>query len=89
MKETAFLEEVERASTRMLGRNGPWETPFGTVVEGLDVVKEWYTGYNGAASQGRLRKEGNSYIREEFPETDFIQNCRVLEDGTFTLTEEL
>eukprot|EP00603_Paraphysomonas_imperforata_P014021 CAMPEP_0114458108 /NCGR_PEP_ID=MMETSP0104-20121206/4514_1 /TAXON_ID=37642 ORGANISM="Paraphysomonas imperforata, Strain PA2" /NCGR_SAMPLE_ID=MMETSP0104 /ASSEMBLY_ACC=CAM_ASM_000202 /LENGTH=200 /DNA_ID=CAMNT_0001630687 /DNA_START=40 /DNA_END=642 /DNA_ORIENTATION=- len=61
----------------------PWETPFGRVVAGGDVVDSLHTGYGDIPPYGKgpdqqqLYRQGNSYIREQFPLTDFIQRCRV------------
>ncbi|CAM9327298.1 unnamed protein product, partial [Choristocarpus tenellus] len=48
-----------------------WETPIGTVTSGMDsVVDKLYSGYGdqagfnkGGVNQGRLQREGNSYLR--------------------------
>jgi peptidyl-prolyl cis-trans isomerase A (cyclophilin A) len=50
-----------------LGRD-PWETPFGVVTEGLEVVRSFYDGYgdhapNGKApDQGRIHAQGENYL---------------------------
>lgn len=59
----------------------PWETPFGYVTEGLQVVNSWYTGYGDmeeqggdGPSQGQLEQRGNSVLKA-FPLLDYINTC--------------
>ena len=62
-----------------------WETPFGGVVEGMDVVDSFFSGYGDFrdGSEGnakgvdmqRFFNEGNSYLRSDFPEMDYIRSC--------------
>jgi len=53
-------------------------SPFGKVVEGMDVVDQLYSGYGeGAPSgrgpdQGRIQAEGKSYLDKNFPKLDSI-----------------
>lgn len=68
----------------MLGKT-PWETPFGKLVRGATVMSNWYCGYGdmqqGGNKEGidadRIYKEGNKFLRREYPELDYIINCRV------------
>ena len=63
-----------------LGKS-PWEVAFGEVVAGRDVVDSFYQGngdippFGKGPDQQLLHQRGNSYIRENFPLTDFIQQC--------------
>ncbi len=58
--------------------------PFGTVVEGMDVVDKIHTGYGEGAprgrgpSQGRIQSEGNAYLKKDFPELDFIKKATIM-----------
>ncbi|OHB77026.1 MAG: hypothetical protein A2Z34_08795 [Planctomycetes bacterium RBG_16_59_8] len=60
-------------------------SPFGKVVEGMNVVDLLYSGYGeGAPSgrgpdQGRLQSEGNAYLIEDFPKLDDIKTARLVE----------
>lgn len=60
-------------------------SPFGEVIEGMDVVDKLYTGYGECAPggsgprQGRTQYEGNPYLEAEFPRLDSIISARVVE----------
>lgn len=60
-------------------------SPFGRVVEGMDVVQQLYMGYGeGPPSgrgpdQGRIRAEGNAYLTRDFPQLDRIERATVQE----------
>jgi len=54
-------------------------SPFGTVVEGMDVVDQLYGGYGEMAEQGgrgpsaaKYGEEGKAYIDKNFPKLDSI-----------------
>jgi peptidyl-prolyl cis-trans isomerase A (cyclophilin A) len=53
-------------------------SPFGRVIEGMDVVDRIHAGYGERPEQGRIATEGNAYLEREFPELDFIRTARVL-----------
>ncbi len=61
--------------------------PIGEVTgDGMDVVDKFYKGYGEGAprgsgpSQGRIMEEGNSYLKEEFPELTYIKKISVVEE---------
>lgn len=64
----------------------PWETPFGEVVEGIEVLDNLYKGYGEISSFGdgpdqqEIYSQGNDYLRREFPQLDYILSCSVLDD---------
>ena len=53
-------------------------SPFGSVVEGMDVVDKFYGDYGEGApsgrgpSQDRIQAEGKAYLDKEFPKLDHI-----------------
>lgn len=61
--------------------------PFGEVVEGMEVVRDLYSGYGdgppsgSGPDQARIRQEGNEYLEEEFPELDKIEDVTVVSEG--------
>lgn len=63
----------------------PWETPFARVVSGTKVLAALHKGYGDIApfnrkgpDQQAIFQQGNQYIRKNFPKTDFIQQCRIM-----------
>lgn len=59
-------------------------SPFGEVVEGMQVVDSLYKGYGEGAprgkgpDQGKLQREGNAYLDREFKELDSIKSAKIL-----------
>ena len=59
-------------------------TPFGKVVDGMDVVSTLYKGYGEGApggagpSQDRIQSEGNAYLDAEFPRLDRIVSAEIV-----------
>src|SRR6185295_3116644 len=57
---------------------------FGKVTEGLDVVDKINGEYGEGAprgrgpDQGRVQKEGNAYLKKDFPNLDYIKSASVL-----------
>ena len=61
-----------------------WETPVGTIVNGMDVVKKLNSSYgdmppwgNGPV-QHKISTLGRRYIDEEFPNLDEIISCNIV-----------
>jgi peptidyl-prolyl cis-trans isomerase A (cyclophilin A) len=65
-----------------LGNNGRLDSmgfaPFGEVVSGMSVVEALYAGYGETPDQGRIKMEGNSYLKGEFPRLDFIKKATII-----------
>jgi len=61
-------------------------SPFGRVVEGMEVVDSLYSGYGEGGprgrgpDQGRAEAAGNEYFRGQFEKLDYIERARVIED---------
>jgi len=59
-------------------------SPFGKVVEGMEVVDKFYKGYGEGAPDGngpnqdRLQKEGDAYLTKDFPKLDKIKTTVIL-----------
>ena len=59
-------------------------SPFGTVVEGMDVVDKFYSGYGDpprGPDQGRIASEGKAYLDKNFPQLDSIKSTKILPAG--------
>jgi peptidyl-prolyl cis-trans isomerase A (cyclophilin A) len=56
-------------------------TPFGKVVEGMDVVKQINTEYgeNSREVQGNFEAKGNAFILEKYPNLDMIKSVTIVE----------
>lgn len=60
-------------------------TPFGEVVEGIEVIDGLYKGYGEGAPKGKgpdqmkLTAEGNAYLERDFPLLDYVQKAAIVE----------
>src|SRR5271170_2420282 len=68
-----------------LGDNTSLDTqgfaPFGIVVEGMDVMEKFYTGYGDpprGPDQGRIAAEGKAYLDKNFPQLDSIKTAKIV-----------
>ena len=58
--------------------------PFGQ-VRSMDVVDQLHAGYGEGAPRGRgpaqarIQSEGNTYLRAEFPQLDYIRSASIVE----------
>lgn len=63
-------------------------SPFGKVIEGMDVVDKINGEYGEGAPrgrgphQGRLQAEGNAYLKTAFPNLDYIKSATILPAAT-------
>jgi len=59
-------------------------SPFGKIIEGMEVVDQLYSGYGDGPpggrgpNQGRIQAEGNEYLKSEFKELDYIKTARIV-----------
>ena len=59
-------------------------SPFGRVVEGMEVVDQLYSGYGEGApsgpgpNQAMIQYQGNTYLTENFPNLDFVRRATVV-----------
>jgi peptidyl-prolyl cis-trans isomerase A (cyclophilin A) len=52
-------------------------SPFGQVIEGMDVVDQLYNGYGESPDQGQIQSHGKLYLEKNFPKLDTIITARV------------
>jgi peptidyl-prolyl cis-trans isomerase A (cyclophilin A) len=52
--------------------------PFGTVIEGMDIVDKFFAGYGESPDQGRITAQGKAYLDKSFPNLDRIVNAVVM-----------
>ncbi|MGD0938243.1 MAG: peptidylprolyl isomerase [Terracidiphilus sp.] len=52
--------------------------PFGTVVEGMDVVDKIFPGYRESPRQDLITNQGDAYLKANFPRIDKIKAARIL-----------
>jgi len=52
--------------------------PFGRVVEGMEVVKKINAEYGEQPKQQLITLEGNSYLRKNFPNLDYIKKAALM-----------
>ena len=59
-------------------------SPFGQVVEGMEVVDSLYSGYGDTAPSGRgpeppkIHVQGNAYLEKDFPHLDFVRKATIV-----------
>jgi peptidyl-prolyl cis-trans isomerase A (cyclophilin A) len=69
-----------------LGENGSLDrqgfTPFGKVVEGMDVLTKIETKYgeNSNEVQPKFQAEGNVFIKKRYPDIDFIKSMTLVKE---------
>ncbi len=63
-----FINLVDNARLDGMGFS-----PFGQVIEGMDVVDKLYDGYGEAPDQGMIQEQGGAYLKKNFPLMDSIR----------------
>ncbi len=59
--------------------------PFAEVVEGMEHIDALFSGYGEGAphgrgpDQGRLHREGNAYLRADFPKLDYLISASIVD----------
>jgi peptidyl-prolyl cis-trans isomerase A (cyclophilin A) len=67
---------INFADNRQL--DGMGFSPFGRVVEGMNVVDSIYAGYGEQPDQSRIAAEGNRYLKRAFPRLDYVKSARIV-----------
>jgi cyclophilin family peptidyl-prolyl cis-trans isomerase len=73
---------INKIDNRGLDPQGNYKTytPFGTVVRGLDIVKNFYGNYQDTITfnhQDSVMKYGNVYLESHFPGLDKIKKAKI------------
>jgi peptidyl-prolyl cis-trans isomerase A (cyclophilin A) len=68
-----FINYVDNPSL-----DGRGFAPFGTVVEGMDVVDKIFPGYGQSPIQDQITSQGDAYLKANFPKIDKIKLARIL-----------
>ncbi len=55
-------------------------TPFGTVIEGMQLVDQFFSGYGESPDQGRIRQQGKAYLDRNFPNLDRILKAEIVRE---------
>jgi cyclophilin family peptidyl-prolyl cis-trans isomerase len=80
-----FINLADNSRLDKVGACGPGCAfpPFGEVTSGMDVVEQLYSGYGEGAprgrgpDQGRIRLEGNTYLKKDFPKLDYVKKATI------------
>ena len=54
-------------------------SPFGEVIDGMEVVDALYSDYGERPSQGKIHHEGNVYLDNQFPRLDYIHKATLID----------
>ena len=69
---------------RNMGLDEQGFSPFGKVIEGMEVVDKLNSEYGEGApqgkgpNQGKIQAEGNAYLKNLFPNLDYIKTATIL-----------
>jgi peptidyl-prolyl cis-trans isomerase A (cyclophilin A) len=59
-------------------------SPFGRVISGMEVVDKFYAEYGDGPPRGngpdqsRIQREGNAYLKKEFPKLDYVRKATIM-----------
>jgi peptidyl-prolyl cis-trans isomerase A (cyclophilin A) len=75
-------------NSKMLDRQG--FSPFGKVVDGMDIVDKMYGGYHdgpprdSGPDQAKVEAQGNQYLEQHYPKLDYIKTARIIQPAGVT-----
>ncbi len=52
--------------------------PLGRVVDGMDTVDAWHSGYGEDISQDSIRTQGRAYLNQNYPDLDVIEGAQIV-----------
>ena len=55
--------------------------PFGEVIEGMEVVESFHSGYGGqpSSNQTAIEKQGTAFLDKHFPDLDYVETARIID----------
>lgn len=68
-----FINLIDNARLDSMGFS-----PFGQVIEGMDVIEKLNPEYGEQPNQGRIEAEGRAYLEKDFPRLDVIKTAVVV-----------
>jgi peptidyl-prolyl cis-trans isomerase A (cyclophilin A) len=68
-----FINLVDNARLDSMGFS-----PFGQVIDGMDLIDKLNAEYGEQPDQGRIEGEGKSYVEKSFPRLDVIKSAVIL-----------
>ena len=60
--------------------DGKGFSPFGHVIEGMDLIDSINSEYLERPNQGQIQSAGNEYLKSSFPNLDYIIKATILKD---------
>ena len=63
-------------NSRLDGQNF---APFGEIVEGMEIVDQINAEYGQQPNQGQIAGRGNAYLKENFPNLDYIVKAEIID----------
>jgi peptidyl-prolyl cis-trans isomerase A (cyclophilin A) len=52
-------------------------SPFGRVIDGMNVVDSLYSGYGETPQQDLIQTQGNEYLKSQFPLMDYVKTAKI------------
>jgi cyclophilin family peptidyl-prolyl cis-trans isomerase len=67
---------INLRSNQVLDKDG--FAPFAMVIEGMEVVEKLYAGHGQSPDQSRIERQGNTYLKANFPKLDYITRATIV-----------
>ena len=62
------------------GLDGQGFAPFGQVLEGMEIVDKFFSGYGESPDQQRIETQGKAYLDRNFPNLDRILKAEIMKE---------
>jgi peptidyl-prolyl cis-trans isomerase A (cyclophilin A) len=60
--------------------DGQGFAPFGKIIEGMDLVDKFFSGYGESPDQQRIETQGKAYLDRNFPNLDRILKAEIMKE---------